>query len=428
MAVGTFYSASEQQPGAVVVFSVAAITGQELDRPKEYTHFQTNRQPEFLAKFPHGKVPAFDGADGFRLSEGVAIARYLAAKAGHKTLLGANVQEAARVDQWLSFAITELGPNFGYLRGLYAHRIPYNKQFETRLRDSLDGALTTLNKHLQSNTFLASERLTVADLYVAALLAGPFESYIDAAARTKWPNLQRFFETVSHQKGAAGKFPQVKYAEKAQTYAPPPKEEKKKEEKPKAPKEEKPKAEKPKKAAEDDDDDEPLVPAEPKVKNPLDDLPKSAFNLEDWKRAYSNLDTRGAGGAIEWFYNKFDPQGFSVWRVDFKYNKELTQVFMSSNQVGGFFNRLEASRKYLFGSVCVCGQNNDNLISGVLILRGPNYKPVVDVAPDWESYTFQELHVVGPNVSEADKKYFEAALAWDLEVDGKKFADAKNFK
>ncbi|CAG8767981.1 10599_t:CDS:2, partial [Acaulospora colombiana] len=143
-----------------------------------------------------------------------------------------------------------------------------------------------------------------------------------------------------------------------------PKEEKPKEAKP-------PKAEKaPKKKEAEEDEDEPLVPAEPKAKNPLDDLPKSEFNLEDWKRAYSNMDTRGAGGSIEWFYNKFDPEGFSVWRVDFKYPEELTQVFMSSNQIGGFFNRLEGSRKYLFGSVGVLGTANDSLISGVLILRG----------------------------------------------------------
>lgn len=68
---------------------------------------------------------------------------------------------------------------------------------------------------------------------------------------------------------------------------------------PKAPKA--PKAAKPK--DDDDDDEEPLVPEEPKVKNPLDDLPKSAFNLEEWKRQYSNLDTRKE--ALPWFYEKY---------------------------------------------------------------------------------------------------------------------------
>ena len=30
----------------------------------------------------------------------------------------------------------------------------------------------------------------------------------------------------------------------------------------------------------------------------------------------------------------YDKDGFSIWRVDFKYNEELTQTFMSNNQVG----------------------------------------------------------------------------------------------
>jgi len=116
--------------------------------------------------------------------------------------------------------------------------------------------------------------------------------------------------------------------------------------------------------------------------------------------------------------------GFSIWRVDFKYNEELTQVFMSSNQVGGFFNRLEASRKYLFGSVGVLGEANNSRIAGVLILRGPDHKAVVDVAPDWESYEYKKIDLS----NEEDKAFFEGALAWDLEVDGKKWADGKNFK
>lgn len=74
----------------------------------------------------------------------------------------------------------------------------------------------------------------------------------------------------------------------------------------------------------------------------------------------------------------------------------------------------------------VLGANNDSVISGVLILRGTDFKPVVDVAPDWESYEYKQLHVVGPNANEEDKKFFEAALAWDLEVAGKKWADGKN--
>jgi elongation factor 1-gamma len=111
-----------------------------------------------------------------------------------------------------------------------------------------------------------------------------------------------------------------------------------------------------------------------------------------------------------------------VWRVDFKYNEELTQTFMSSNQIGGFFNRLEASRKYLFGSVGVLGKANDSVISGALIARGPEIQPVVEVAPDWESYKYERIDMN----NEEQKKFLEAALAWDLEIDGKAWVDGKN--
>jgi len=38
---------------------------------------------------------------------------------------------------------------------------------------------------------------------------------------------------------------------------------------------------------------------------------------------------------------RFDNKGFSIWRVDFKYPEELTQVYMSSNQIGGFFSEYQ---------------------------------------------------------------------------------------
>ena len=81
---------------------------------------------------------------------------------------------------------------------------------------------------------------------------------------------------------------------------------------------------------------------------------------------------------------------------------------MSSNQIAGFFNRLEASRKYLLASVGVLGTSGDSVISGALILWGQDVKAVIEVAPDWESYAYVKLDLEG---NEDDKKSFEAALA-----------------
>jgi len=408
------------------VLASAALAGVELDHDKSFSMKSDWKTSEFLAKHPLGSLPVLEDGD-FNLSESGAIAEYVAELGANQTLIPSDIKQRALVRQWQFFADQELFIKHATAFQMLNNRLPYNKAVVAAIVEQLNKRLSELNNHLNNQTWLVGERITIADVFVGTALQFLFPGLIDASLRQNIPNVVRFFETfVNHPKLKAifddGK-PQL--SDSAPAYQPPAKAEKPKEEKPKA--EPKPKAEKEPKKKEkedDDEDDEPLVPAEPKIKNPLDDLPKSAFNLEEWKRQYSNLDTRGSGGSLEWFYEKFDKEGFSIWRVDFKYNEELTQVFMSSNQIGGFFNRLEASRKYLFGSVGVLGKANDSIISGALILRGPEAKPVVEVAPDWESYEYKKLDISNAD----DKAYFEGAMAWDLVVDGKEWADGKNFK
>lgn len=146
-----------------------------------------------------------------------------------------------------------------------------------------------------------TERITLADVTLAAELQSAFSTTIDAPLRSKLPNLLRHYDTIVNQFKLTSAFGSTTFVEKALQYTPPPKE--KKEKAPAAPAQ--PKAEKkPKKEEADDEDEDKPYEEAPKEKNPLDLLPKSTFNLEDWKRAYSNKDTRGSGGAIEWFYEK----------------------------------------------------------------------------------------------------------------------------
>ena len=101
---------------------------------------------------------------------------------------------------------------------------------------------------------------------------------------------------------------------------------------------------------------------------------------------------------------------------------------MSNNLVGGFFNRLSASTKYMFGCMVVYGENNNNGITGAFLVRGQDYIPAFDVAPDWESYAFTKLDAS----KEEDKKFINNMFAWDepVEVNGEKreIADGKVFK
>ena len=56
----------------------AKYSGAQLTVAKDFVFGETNKSPEFLKKFPLGKVPAFEGADGLCLTESNAIAYYVA--------------------------------------------------------------------------------------------------------------------------------------------------------------------------------------------------------------------------------------------------------------------------------------------------------------------------------------------------------------
>lgn len=96
--------------------------------------------------------------------------------------------------------------------------------------------------------------------------------------------------------------------------------------------------------------------------------------------------------------------------------------------IGGFFTRLEASRKYIFGAASVFGVTNDSIVQGAFIIRGDNAEHAFDVAPDYESYSFTKLDASKPE----DREFVDDMWSWDkpIVVEGKTYqwADGKVFK
>ncbi|GAA5883956.1 hypothetical protein JCM16303_004724 [Sporobolomyces ruberrimus] len=366
---------------------------------------------EYTEKFPMGLVPAFESGD-FKLTECNAIANvsFLAVQSNKAGLLGNSQEEAARVNQWTSWTNTHLvgalGPWTTALTGLK----PYNKaNVEAAKTRSLE-LLQFLEKTLATRTFLATERITLADIFVAITLSFGFSKVLDAEVRATLPNTLRFFNTVINQTNVAEVVGKPTLIEKCIVYTPPKKEEKKKE------------APKPKEAAKPaagNDEEEEVAPEAPKAKHPCESLPKPTLVMDEVKRQYSNNETKDF---MKWFAENYNSNEYSLWRADFAYPDELTQVFMSSNLITGFHTRLEASRKFLFGNMGVYGTANNSTITGVYMLRGQNHEDVFNVAPDWESYKFSPLDF------KADAKFIEENWSWEGSIDGKEFADGKTFK
>ena len=239
------------------------------------------------------------------------------------TLLGKTKQDYASILRWMSFAnsdiLSSLSSWYLPLRGL----APYNKKNVDEAQKSSLEAIKVLEDYLLVNTYLVGERLTLADLFVTGIVARGYQFVFDKSFRGKFTNLTRWYETIYNQPIYSEVAPKLEYIDEAIKYQPPKKDVPKKEQSSKG-------------AAiaktnKGDDDEEEDKPA-PKPKHPLEALGRSTFVLDDWKRKYSNEETREV--ALPWFWENCNFEEYSIWRADYKYNDELTMTFMTSNLIG----------------------------------------------------------------------------------------------
>merc|ERR1719430_367554 len=159
-------------------------------------------------------------------------------------------------------------------------------------------------------------------------------------------------------------------------------------------------------------------------KEAMDALPKGTFDLEEWKRFYSNNDE---DPSIAWFWEHFDHENYSIWRGEYKYNDELTMVFMSCNLIGGMFQPLEKLKKNAFASSILFGENKNSSISGIWVWKGQEL--AFDLSEDWAidsgSYDWRKLD----SKSEECKKLVTQYWKWEgTDEKGLKFNQGKILK
>ncbi|KAF9994095.1 Elongation factor 1-gamma [Entomortierella chlamydospora] len=415
--VGTIYS-YPQNPRVFKSLIVAKYNGLDVKVDNSFVMGTTNKTPEWIAKFGASQVPAFEGTDGTVIIESGAIAYYLAYYKESSPLIGRSNAENAHIQQWIQFVDLSIAPSLGqWIFPLIApERAPYNKATETQAIEKVKNQLQILERHLVKKTYLVGERVTFADIASATSLYNGFKLVFDAPFRQLYPAITRWFTTIVNQpnfKDVAGEF---KLCETPLKFTPP-----KKEAKEKKPKEEKPKAEK--KPKEPEEEPEESYQDAPKPKSKLDLLPAAKMPLDEWKRQYSNNDTPVA---TKWLWENIDlTTDYSIWKVDYKYNNELTKLYMSNNLAGGLMNRLERARKYAFGCLVVAGEDNDNIITGYFIVRGNADEMIEEItdAADYDSYTWVKV-----KVDDEEKKKIDQIFAWEGQVNGKPIKDGKVFK
>jgi len=422
VASGTLFTYPENFR-AFKVLIAAQYSGAKVNVDNSFVFGETNKSDSFLKKFPLGKVPAFESNNGECIFESNAIAMAVA----NEQLAGKTAIDKAHIVQWMNFADNEILPAsctwiFPIL-GIMHH----DKNALERAKEDVRRALGVLNTHLLPRTFLVGERISLADICVCCTLLHLYQYVLDDGFRKQFQNVNRWFLTMVNQpqvKAVIGEFKLCdkmaqfdgkKFAEmQSKLKGSEKKEKKQKNEKAKSPAPAKPKAE-PAPAA---------AAPPPKPKDPMDALPAGNFDMDDWKRFYSNNDE---DKSVPYFWEKFDKANYSLWYSEYKYADELSKVFMSCNLIGGMFQRLEKFRKYAFASVGVFGEDKKNNISGVWLWRGHElaFPLCEDWTIDYESYDWKKLDADSEETKQLVDKYFK----WIGEDNqGRKFNQGKIFK
>ena len=164
--------------------------------------FQTNRTPAYLAKFPLGKIPSFETASGFAVTEAHAIAYFLA-ESGPKRdqLVGSSVEERALVQQWMSFCNEHLQTTIMKLVRPVLGFGEYDAKAEEATVVELKRWLEYVEGQIKNRawllpTYSESSGPSLADLSVGGSLKTGFKYWIDEDMRKEYPSIMAWWNRL----------------------------------------------------------------------------------------------------------------------------------------------------------------------------------------------------------------------------------------
>lgn len=185
---------------ATKILAAAHLGGLTLAIPPNFVYGQTNRTTEYLAKFPHGKLPALETSDGFSLAESSAIAFYIA-ESGHKKeqLVGRTKESRALVQMWVSLADTDFFPNSSPVMACVMGTEPHRPEVVKPKEELFIRALKRLEYHLTQDDQLylvQNDEPSLGDLCVAASLFWPLKLFMGPEYREGYPKIMEWWERL----------------------------------------------------------------------------------------------------------------------------------------------------------------------------------------------------------------------------------------
>jgi len=255
------------------------------------------KDPEFHKLSPAHTLPILETEKGTIWQSG-AIARYLASVGTNKEARGTGLY-AAQVDQVIDFVNSNSRDLLDFTRAL-AEGKKLGKIEQKAADTQLEKLNQVLGHILDVNTFLAGDRLSIADTHVFAIYRWLMVSHYEPEDRKKIKSITRWFTCLVNQKIVKDVVGDIKLKEKK------------------------------------------VIKIE------------SKFNLEEWKRTYMNSTSEES---TKYFWANLDVKCNSVWIATFKHNEDLKglELYVVGNKLGGMQQRMQDFAKTTFGVMCIVG-------------------------------------------------------------------------
>lgn len=359
-------------------------------------------EEEYKKANPQKKVPVLLTPEG-PVYETTAIIKHVARLSGK--LGGKDLYEKALIDQWLSWANSEIActlTTFYYQTcGFLKSELSYKTEDITKGRESFQQKLTILNDHLKGKKFVVGDTLTVADLAILSFIYQAFAFCLSDSARNKFKNIIKWIEEFSKTNSQFKKFfGRIRYVSQPLKTVEGPATEKK-QAKPKEEKKEKKVEEAPK-------------PAEP----PKPTFPDTQLNLMDFKTFFVN--EKDLDQAMSKFWEQFKEGEWSLWHLKYiKYPGECEVVYRTNNLLRTFMSRLEHVRKFIFGTHFVLGDEPALFIEGVWLIRGPELFNDIKEIDVFDTYEWIKLDSSKPETKELVKDFWTHRVEEDMKVQDK---------
>ena len=307
-----------------------------------------SKRNSYALKTPTTTLPFLETPQG-NIAESISIEIFLAKKY-KPDLLGRNCFEKAKINQWVEFGACEIQNCISEIIYPIFNWKELNKELHDKANKKLKQYIIILEKELNhGKKYFLGDKITLADIVLFRYLRFFMMLHFPENLRNSLcPKLTKWFENIMNSSEAIEAYGRTILCKKPIKSL-------------------NMKIDRNKKR-------EFLYKNYPDIKkeNPLDSLPPSSFDLDSFKNDYFNEKNGNKNKIMDKFWNKFDPKGYSLWKMEYQnLESEGKKLFRMNNSKNFFLERLDEDFKnYAFGVHGVYGNEGDYKVRGLWLWRG----------------------------------------------------------